>query len=60
MTRTPPSDAGKSDYRFDVELSAEGELSGWMDLSSDAFYASMMKSRFVSEDRENLHREVER
>ncbi|MDF3059793.1 MAG: hypothetical protein K0R17_4008, partial [Rariglobus sp.] len=48
--RTPPQKAGRLDYRFDLKLSASGEISGWLNLTASGYYAAGQRARFRKAD----------
>ena len=50
--RTPPATGGVEDYQFDMEMTAEGRLSGWMTLKSTGCYAVAVTDAYVGVDKE--------
>ncbi len=43
---TPSASAGGQDYKFDLKLSALGELSGWFSLRSTGYYATRYRDEY--------------
>lgn len=48
--RTPSQPAGRLNYRFELELSAAGELSGWLTLTQSGIYGAWERWRFRDYD----------
>jgi transglutaminase-like putative cysteine protease len=56
--RTPAQSAGSVGYDFDLELSATGELSGWMTVTSDGYYGAGQRERYRKRDVEETRRRL--
>ncbi|HEY4302489.1 MAG TPA: DUF3857 domain-containing transglutaminase family protein [Candidatus Didemnitutus sp.] len=55
---TPPASAAAVHYDFDLTLSPDGELAGWLKVTSEGFYASWEKERFVGAETADLRSEM--
>ncbi|HVU18177.1 MAG TPA: DUF3857 and transglutaminase domain-containing protein [Candidatus Didemnitutus sp.] len=44
---TPPATNASLHYDFDLKLAANGEIAGWLAMTSDGYYAAWERSRFT-------------
>ena len=56
--RTPPQKAGGVAYAFELELGADGELSGWMTVTSDGYYGAGQRERYRKRDADETRRRL--
>ena len=56
--RTPAQSAGSQHYQFDLKLAANGELSGWLTLTSEGYYGAGERSRFTRLDADDARSEM--
>lgn len=50
--KTPAISAGEDSYAFDLELTEEGSLAGWLTLRSSGYYGIRLANRYAGVDRE--------
>jgi tetratricopeptide (TPR) repeat protein len=56
--RTPTQSAGTDHYQFDLKLAANGELSGWLTLTSAGYYGANQRYRFSRLDADDARSEM--
>ncbi|MGC4015016.1 MAG: DUF3857 domain-containing protein [Luteolibacter sp.] len=56
--RTPPAPSGTSHYAFDLEMTAEGRVSGWLTVKSTGFNGVQLARIFSGVDRDTARQKL--